>query len=99
MSIFPMKMKTKFEWDSDKNIKNPQKHGIDFGVAQYAFADTNRIILKDISHSTKNETRYFCIGKIDTGIVTVRFTYREEVIRIFGAGYWRKGKKIYEQEN
>ncbi|WP_297823748.1 hypothetical protein [uncultured Paraglaciecola sp.] len=20
-------------------------------------------------------------------------------IRIFGAGYWRKGKKIYEQEN
>jgi hypothetical protein len=29
----------------------------------------------------------------------VRFTYRENVIRIFGAGYWRKGKQIYEQEN
>ena len=33
------------------------------------------------------------------GIATVRFTYRDKVIRIFGAGYWRKGKQIYEQEN
>jgi hypothetical protein len=24
---------------------------------------------------------------------------RENMIRIFGAGYWRKGKKIYEKEN
>jgi hypothetical protein len=29
----------------------------------------------------------------------VRFTYRDDVIRIFGAGYWRKGKQIYEREN
>lgn len=29
----------------------------------------------------------------------MRFTYRNEVIRIIGAGYWRKGKRIYEQEN
>ncbi len=28
-----------------------------------------------------------------------RFTYRGGVIRIFGAGYWRKGKRIYEREN
>jgi hypothetical protein len=31
--------------------------------------------------------------------VTVRFTLREGVIRIYGAGYWRKGKKIYEEAN
>jgi uncharacterized protein len=31
--------------------------------------------------------------------MTVRFTYREAHIRIFGAGYWRKGKRIYEQQN
>ncbi len=29
--------------------------------------------------------------------MTVRFTYRENVIRIIGAGYWRRGKKIYEK--
>jgi hypothetical protein len=34
-----------------------------------------------------------CIGKTGAGILTVRFTYRDQ-IRIFGAGYWRKGKKI-----
>lgn len=30
--------------------------------------------------------------------MTVRFTYRHRLIRIIGAGYWRNGKKIYEQE-
>ncbi|MDD4622126.1 MAG: BrnT family toxin, partial [Kiritimatiellae bacterium] len=24
---------------------------------------------------------------------------RNNVIRIFGAGYWRKGKKLYEEQN
>ena len=31
--------------------------------------------------------------------MTVRFTWRDGRIRIFGAGYWRKGKKIYAQQN
>ena len=31
--------------------------------------------------------------------MTVRFTYRGGRIRIFGTGYWRKGKRIYEQQN
>jgi hypothetical protein len=31
--------------------------------------------------------------------MTVRFTWRAGRIRIIGAGYWRKGKKIYEQQN
>lgn len=66
--------------------------------AQKAFTDYHRVILKDLSHSI-DEERYYCIGKIEDEILTVRFTYRNEKIRIFGAGYWRKGKKIYEKEN
>jgi hypothetical protein len=31
--------------------------------------------------------------------LTVRFTYRAEVIRIYGAGYRRKGKRIHERED
>ena len=31
--------------------------------------------------------------------MTVRVTYRSGVIRILGAGYWRKGKRIDEHEN
>lgn len=90
--------KSHFEWDSKKDEENQQKHGISFMVAQYAFADAQRIIAEDVSHS-HTEKRYFCFGKVDDGILTVRFTYRNNVIRIFGAGYWRKGKAIYELEN
>ena len=67
-------------------------------VTQYAFADPKRVIAEDTMHSGK-ETRYFCFGLVGKGVLTVRFTYRSGVIRIFGAGYWRKGKTIYEHEN
>ncbi|MCC6601564.1 MAG: BrnT family toxin [Anaerolineae bacterium] len=90
---------TSFEWDESKNQLNEEKHNVSFFVAQYAFADPKRVILEDLSHSTVAEKRYFCLGKIDKDILTVRFTYRSRKIRIFGAGYWRKGKKIYEEQN
>ena len=90
--------KALFEWDSKKDLDNQQKHGVSFATAQYAFADSHRIIAEDMDHSN-NEMRYFCFGKVGDGILTVRFTYRNSVIRIFGAGYWRKGKAIYEHEN
>ena len=87
-----------FEWDSTKDHENRQKHGVSFETAQYAFADPRRIIAEDVNHS-ENEMRYYCFGKSSDGILTVRFTYRNNVIRIIGAGYWRKGKAIYEHEN
>ncbi len=91
--------KESFEWDVDKDAENQGKHCVSFAEAQYAFADPERIIAKDLSHSTESEERYYCFGEVGEGIMTVRFTYRHDVIRIFGAGYWRKGKKIYEREN
>jgi hypothetical protein len=39
------------------------------------------------------------LGEVDGGILTVRFTYRNEIIRIFGAGYWKKGKIREESVN
>lgn len=90
--------KTRFEWDENKDTENQEKHGVPFSLAQYAFADPRRVIAEDIAHS-ETEKRYFCFGEADGGILTVRFTCRGSVIRIFGAGYWRKGKAIYEHEN
>ena len=90
--------KAKFEWDASKNKLNQEKHGISFEFAQYAFADPGRILAEDLSHSQK-EKRYYCFGKVNDEVVTVRFTYRTGIIRIFGAGYWRKGRKIYENQN
>jgi uncharacterized DUF497 family protein len=82
-----------FEWDEDKNLDNIAKHHLSFEIAQEAFYDRNRIIIKDKKHS-KKEDRFFCIGDTGTG---ARFTMREENIRIFGAGYWREGRTQYEQ--
>ncbi len=88
-----------FEWNEQKNELNIRKHHVNFKDAQKAFLDANRLILEDLEHSSNNEKRYFCIGKCQEHILTVRFTIRKNTIRIFGAGYWRKGKKIYEQKN
>lgn len=90
--------KVQFEWNEKKNRQNQAKHDVSFELAQYAFADPNRVIAEDCSHS-KDEKRYYCFGKVGEGILTVRFTYRIDVIRIFGAGYWRKGRETYEAEN
>lgn len=88
----------RFEWDEKKNHENHKKHGVSFELAQLAFVDPRRVIAEDTQHSHA-EGRYYCIGKVAHGILTVRFTYREGIIRIIGAGYWRKGKTIYEDQN
>ena len=87
-----------FEWDNEKARSNQRKHGISFSLAQFAFLDERRVILEDLDHSN-DEKRYYCLGKVGGEIMTVRFTYRNTKIRIFGAGYWRKGKQIYERKN
>ena len=86
-----------FEWDESKDSANIEKHSVSFHFAQQAFLDEKRIIAEDLNHS-EVEKRYFCIGSVDGGFLTVRFTWRGNKIRIFGAGYWRKGKQLYEKE-
>jgi uncharacterized DUF497 family protein len=88
--------KAEFEWDPKKGEENIKKHGVSFYEAQQAFLDPHRVIAEDLEHS-KTEARYYCFGKVDGMVMTVRFTYRKHIIRIYGAGYWRKGKKIYEE--
>jgi uncharacterized DUF497 family protein len=90
--------KAGFVWDTKKNLENQAKHVVPFEEAQYAFADPRRVIAEDLSHSGK-EKRYYCFGLVGGGVLTVKFTYRGSIIRIFGAGYWRKGKGVYEQTN
>ena len=90
--------KASFEWDEEKDKENQAKHHVSFAAAQQAFLDPHRVIAEDMAHSSE-EDRYYCIGRVDGGIMTVRFTYRSSVIRIYGAGYWRKGRKIYENQN
>ena len=93
-------VKMDFEWDDEKDLENQRKHGVSFYEAQYAFLDDRRIIAEDVTHG-QAEKRYYCFGLNEqgSGVLTVRFTYRSGCIRLIGAGYWRKGKKVYEQSN
>ena len=87
-----------FEWDEIKNLKNLEKHGVDFFVAQLVFDDPYRIVAHDDRHSATEE-RLFCIGNVNGKILTVRFVKRGNIIRIIGAGEWRKWKKIYVDQH
>lgn len=91
--------RSSYEWDEDKNISNQEKHGISFEQAQYAFDDPCRIITYDLEHGKGIEKRFYCFGMVGGNVLTVRFTYRNKHIRIYGAGYWRQGRKFYGQEN
>ena len=87
-----------FIWDKGKELINIHKHGIDFYDAAKVFKDPKRKIYIDSKHS-KTEERLFCIGKVNDRVVTVRFMYRKGKIRIYGAGYWRKGVGYYEKND
>jgi uncharacterized protein len=85
-----------FVWDMNKSIENVVKHGVSFEKAQQAFSDEKRKIFVDEKHCER-EKCYFCFGKVDDEILTVRFTIRGDDIRIIGAGFWRKGRKMYHE--
>ncbi|MEA2082185.1 MAG: BrnT family toxin [Elusimicrobiota bacterium] len=85
-----------FIWSKEKERINIRKHRVDFPTAAKAFKDNKRKIYIDEKHSKKEE-RFFCVGKVNGKILTIRFTFRHNKIRIFGAGYWRKEAKYYEK--
>ena len=87
----------KFEWDEDKNFANIEKHGVSFEEAMHVFLDPKRKIRLNAKHSAI-EMRYYCLGMVSDRILTVRFIIRGSRIRIIGAGYWREGRKLYEQD-
>ena len=63
----------RFEWDEGKDRDNQAKHDVSFSMAQRAFLDPQRVIVEDMNHS-KEEERFYCIGRVGKGIMTVRFT-------------------------
>ena len=88
-----------FEWDSEKNIENIEKHGVSFEEATEAWNDPQRVIRLDEEHSRAREVRYHLLGRVGGRVMTVRYTLRDGKVRIFGAGYWRGGVEIYERKN
>lgn len=55
--------KESFDWDTAKDFVNQEKHGLSFVQAQFAFADPNRIIAKDLTHGD-DEERFYCFARL-----------------------------------
>jgi len=62
--------KARFEWDAKKDQDNQEKHGISFAKGQFAFADSQRVLAADPSHSS-SEKRHYCFGMVNGGVLTV----------------------------
>lgn len=91
-------MDLRFEWDAAKERRNIAKHGVDFRIAARVFDGPRLVMAEDEAHS-RNERRLFAFGFVGGGVLTVRFTVRDERVRIIGAGYWRRGREAYEEAN
>ena len=88
----------RFEWDSEKNEKNKEKHGVSFETAVHVFDDKYCIEIYDQAHSI-DEDRYIAIGKVGK-ILFVVFTERKDSIRIISARLaTEKERKIYYDSN
>jgi len=89
--------KDKFIWQRSKNEINKREHKISFETASLAFDDPLAVVVYDFEHSCYNEDRYRLTGFLTSrpSLVTVCFTIRAELTRIFSA---RKAdeKETYE---
>lgn len=79
----------KFEWDTDKEKSNKQKHGVAFTEACSVFADTAALTIFDPDHS-EDEERWITVGRALNGaVIAVVHTYRNiknnESVRIISA--------------
>lgn len=88
----------KFEWDSEKEKVNIEKHGISFEQASYVFADSFALNMYDDEHSLE-EDRWVFLGKsLSEVILVVAHTFKDddgvEYVRIISA---RKAAKREQQ--
>lgn len=79
----------KFEWDTNKETSNIQKHGVTFEQASYVFADKFALNKFDDEHSD-DEDRWIILGKsLNDVLLLVVHTFRDiddvEYIRIISA--------------
>ena len=80
-----------FEWDSDKNQKNQQKHGIGFDEASTVFNDDSSI---EFDANRSGEYRVVRIGKTATKyILFVVYTMRGLVVRLISARQARRDER------
>ncbi len=87
----------KFEWDTNKEKINIQRHGITFEQASYIFADPFALSKFDDEHS-EDEDRWILLGtSLNETVIVVAHTFRDndgtEYVRIINARRATKREK------
>ncbi len=92
------KMDLIFEWDTEKDQRNIEKHKVSFEEAKTVFGDPFLLTFPDPEHSI-DEQRYFGIGASSRGrILVVVHTERDVSIRVISCRKaTRKERKVYEE--
>lgn len=73
------------EWNTDKELKNIEKHGVDFTEAMTVFGDPLELTISDPKHSI-DEFRFLSIGySFLNRLLVVSYTEREDSTRIISA--------------
>lgn len=83
-----------FEWDSEKNQANSNKHSIAFEDAVEVFGEP---YLKIRSHRS-SEMRWIALGKAKGRVIAVIYTERRGRIRIISARMARRNERGIYQE-
>lgn len=91
-----------FEWDSEKNRKNIEKHGVDFADAALIFEEP--LLVHEDNREAYGERRFCCIGILNGIEIFVSYTWRENRLRIISArrasrDERRKYRSVYEQKS
>ena len=74
-----------FEWDSNKELRNIDKHGVSFTEASTVFGDPLEITISDPDHSI-GELRFLSIANSSLNrLLVVSYTERGNRIRIISA--------------
>ncbi len=77
-------MELEFEWDEEKATTNLAKHRVSLLTAAEVFA--NEILERIDDREDYGEVRFIALGRVDTEIYRVVFTWRGEyVIRLVSA--------------
>lgn len=75
----------RFEWDSDKNATNLQKHGLAFEDVIPVFDDPLFLEQYDFEHSSECEDRFLGIGTVKNVLVVATSYVEQNRIRIISA--------------
>lgn len=88
-----------FDWDDAKAAANKIKHGIDFAVASHVFKEVFAIERLD-DRRDYGEERYIIIGMVESRLLSVVYTMRDDTIRIISArGATPNEQRQYHEEN